>query len=391
MGCSRVVGIERNTQDVPEIGKEGYETRIVILAMGIQGHDEDINSMRESAKTQKPPIQNFERNFEPYFVPAFDYLSDKFDDFEILEDTDEIGQILSELEIDDFTSVDKVGRYTSESQKVKYVIVTVESKQDFKKALEIEEPQLHVIYDGHSRYGRGACFDTYTDVVDPKGEQWESGTGDDDGLFRLGYPYVPVALEDIKHHQYHFTPTAIEEGLPPNEKVAPFSRHPHARGSLRKISLDEKLEEGSDEKLEDLVPASYESPSNQYYGLTVEGKESVLLHAGWTETKSDPYDLGATELKCNVFCHFGCSSKLHYWEIVREQEYKGWNRPKPPTERYAYFTTAPSDARLTPLWLYYLLSYDKENAFNPWFDSLEEAKKKTNNKLRSIGVRFEIY
>jgi hypothetical protein len=123
----------------------------------------------------------------------------------------------------------------------------------------------------------------------------------------------------------------------------------------------------------------------------VEKEDSILMHAGWTKTSSDPYELGATDLKCKVFCHFGCSSRLHYWEIVRKEKYKGWKRPNPPTDKYAYFTTAPSDARISPLWLYYLLTYDKKNNFRPWWDSLEEAKRKTNIKLRSIEAGYEVY
>ena len=385
--------MEKEEYQVSDIQKEGYETRIILLAIGIEAHDEDLYKQREQMSEKAEKKANlktiYERNYEPYYLPTLDYLKRKFgEDFEIETDKDKIKQILSQLKIDLFTNVLKVGKYTSEHQKVKYVIATVTSKKDYKKALEIEEPQLHVIYDGHSRYGRGTCFDTYTDVAidNPKheeGKQWESGNSADNGLFRLGYTYVPVSLEDIKHHKYPFAPIAVEEGPPPNENKPPFSRHPHARRSLRKTSLPEELQQ--------FVLAPYKSPSNQYYGLTAENEESVLFHAGWTKTTNDPYDLGATDLKCKVFCHFGCSSQLHYWEIVRKDGYKGWSRPKPPTDRYAYFTTAPSDARATPLWLFYLLSYEKENDFQPWWDSLEAAKKKANNKLRSIGAGFEFY
>jgi hypothetical protein len=96
-------------------------------------------------------------------------------------------------------------------------------------------------------------------------------------------------------------------------------------------------------------------------------------------------------MKCKVFCHFGCSSRLHFWQIVRKKEYKGWQRPKPPTDKFAYFTTAPSDQRITPLWLYNLLAYDKQNNFKPWWKSLENAKKKTNNKLKSLGTKYRLY
>lgn len=387
-----MVDRERRRIEVPDLSRADYETRVVILALSIEAHDEDEyrkTELQEEDYARRGRLSVYERNYKPYWIPALDYLSQKLgSSFEVEADEDRIRQILTELQINVFSSVRKVGRYTSESQKVKFVIVTVVSKRDFKKALEIEEPQLHVIYNGHSRYGRGACFDTYTDVCyeEPRrqeGRQWGSGSSDDNGLFLLGYPYVPVALNDIEHHKYLFSPVPVEEGLPPNERSPPYSRHPHARRSLRSISLSTELQE--------LVWASNKSPSNQYYGLTLQGEDNLLLHVGWMNTVNNPYDLGATDLKCKVFCHFGCSSRLHFWDIVRKDAYKGWVRPTPPTDKYAYFATAPSDARITPLWLYYLLSYDRRNNFQPWWDSLESAKRKTNIKLRSIRAGFEIY
>ena len=403
---------EERRIDVPDLKRKAYETRIIVVAQGIEAHDEDTcrnmelikeayskkRKTKKEEERRKKILKTIEKYYEPYWMPALDYLHKKFgSSFEIEENASKIKEILSENKVDVFESVRKVGRFTSEKQKVKFVIVTVVSKKDFKKALETDKPELHVIYDGHSRYGRGACFDTYTGIgVEVKqhqeGNQWERGNGDDNGLFRLAYPYVAVPLEDVKHHKYFFTPVSIEEGVPPKERKHPFSRHPKVRRkSFKKVSIPLELQH--------LIWPTYESKSKQYHGYTKlekKGKKQkkkvyVLFHAGWAKTLNSPYDLGESNLECRVFCHFGCSSRLHYWHIVRRKEYKGWERPKPPTDKYAYFTTAPSDARISPLWLYYLLAYDKKNNYKHWWQSLEWAKKRANKKLRRIKAGYQIY
>ena len=368
--------VEQKRIEVPDLSPE-YETRIIIIAQGIEGHDEDIAKNRDFIK--KHPDWYPSKQWSSY-VPVFDFLSEQLDGFEIIEDSSKIGDVLSKNKVNGFNSIRKAGIYTNDKQKVKYIIVTVVSKKDFKKALETQ--RLHVIYSGHSRYGRGACFDTYKGVHKKEGEQWGTGTGDDNGLFRLGYQYVPITVGDVEKHKYFFYPVPVEEDVPPRERKHPFSRHRHARRSLGRIKLPLEVQH--------FVHASMGSSSNQYYGFRKGKEEYIIVNNGWDGTVNKPYDLGATDLKCMVFCHFGCSSAIHYWHIVRRKEYKGWERPKPPTEKYAYFTKVPSDKRLTNWWLYYILSYDKKNNNESWWNSLEWAKKKANKKMHRIGEAYKI-
>src|SRR5882672_1978147 len=80
------------------------------------------------------------------------------------------------------------------AQGIHYLIRQTESKQEFRDALETED--LIVVYAGHSRYGRGACFaQAFNDMADvhaEPGEHWENGSDDDDGLIRMAFPYVGV-------------------------------------------------------------------------------------------------------------------------------------------------------------------------------------------------------
>jgi len=368
--------VERKRIDVPDLVLE-YETRIILLAQGIEGHDEDIAEKRDII--DKNPELYPAKRWSSY-APHLEFLSEQFDDFEIVEDVSKINEILSKHKVNGFNSIRKAGIYKSEKQKVKFVIVSVVSKRDYKKALETEG--IHVIYAGHSRYGRGACFDTYKGLHKKEGEQWGTGTGDDNGLYRLGYQYVPISAGDVEKHKYFFYPIPVEEDAPPREGKHPFSRHPHARGPLGKIRLPLEIQH--------LVHPSIESSSDTYYGFKKGPEDHILVKAGWDGTVNKPNDLGATDLKCLVFCHFGCSSAVHYWDIVRRKEYKGWERPKPPTEKYAYFTKVPTDKRVTNWWLYYILSYDKKNNGEPWWDSLQWAKKKANQKLHRIGEAYNI-
>lgn len=320
----------------------GIETREIYLAQGIERHESDFLYWQS----------------QEYDVDTtFQYLSREIgDEFRVRSDT--------------------LAEYTSTQQRVHYIIRIIHSKDEFKNALETEG--IHVVYNGHSRYGRGACFDVYSNHANQRGEQWEQGINNNNGIFRLGYPYIGIPFEDIEHHQYHFAPVPIENDVPPRSH-----RHPHARRQISRKTLPESLRE--------LAHPDYRSESNRYWGFTRRGKIHILLHAGWENTLSNPYDLGVTILRCRVFCHFGCSSRIHFWRIVRRPEYKGWVRPSPPTDRYAYFTTAPSDEKDSLYWLYYVLKYPHQNSFEPWWNSLQWAKRRTNRKLRSEGAAFRIY
>lgn len=319
-----------------------YEFREIVLAQGLQFHESDT----EYYKNQGYDVET-----------AFDFLSRSLgSDFQV--------------------NSDSIAEYTSTDQKVHYIIRIIQSKTDYKQALETEN--LHVVYGGHSRYGRGACFDTYSGRVNMEGDQWEQGTSNSNGLFRLGYPYVGIPLSDVEHHQYHFAPIAAELDPPPVRE-----RHPHARRRLTHIHLPEEFH--------DYVISGFESTNDRYWGFYKRGEENILMDAGWHYTRSTPFDLGAVTLNCKVFCHLGCTSSLHYWRILRSANYKGWERPAPPNDKYAYFTTAPSHQIGSYFWIYYVLKYPHQNNYEPWWNSLQWAKRHTNMRLRMEREPFRIY
>lgn len=346
----------RGSSGSRSIFTNSYETRRIVIAEGLDFHESDRDERNQYYKNST----KF-KNYREY--SSFQYLEKK---------------IGGEFRVD---SDRKNAEYTSTKQKIHFQLQIVHTKSDFKTALETSG--IIVVYDGHSRYGRGSCFDQYQESVNDHGDQWEDGTHKDNGLFRLGYPFLAVPFSEIDHHQYHFAPISAESAPPNREQQHPFSRHPDIRRSLSRIELPDELTH--------YVLEEHKSPSNTYFGFTSRGETKIILRAGWKNTRNSPNDLGATQINCKTFCHFGCSSQLHYWHIIRRSEYKGWQRTEPPTEKFAYFTTEVSDFRGTAYWLYYLLTYPEQNNFQSWWESHQFAKKRANRKLRFDRAPFLIY
>jgi len=282
--------------------------------------------------------------------------------------------------------------YINDSQQVRYLLNFIQSKADFKAKL-MEENAI-VIYTGHSRYGRGACFDTYDGEVDGHGDQWGNGrTGrtNETGLFRLGFQYIAVPVDDIEHHGYHFAPMKVEDDPPPRERRHPYSRHENMRRARSFLRV--QLEGG----IRNLILGRYRSPSHTYWGLRLERKVHLVLNAGWTNTTSAPNDLGSIQqMNCKTFCHFGCSSKKHFWHIVRSGDYYPsfrWQRRAGSDRKLAYFTSAPTNWKAS-YWLYHLLVCPYPNEGDDhWFRTHEYATRMTNRQLGSRQERmpFRIY
>ncbi len=379
-----------------------YETRWIVIATGIEAHESDVNHhvqvRREYVQALRADASSFRRTDTPFrrriwhSIVEAGWLRRGWSDQRI---ADELIQIFDgfeeytpfqylEMKFGSDFQVDsdrKNAEYVSDAQRVRYRLRAVDKKSEFKTALETEG--VIVVYDGHSRYGRGACFDQYSGVADKHGEQWESGTTDDNGLFRLGYHYVPVPLSDIEHHQYTFIPLAEGDEIPARRHRHPYQRHPYARRRWRLFTLPEELRS--------FVHPAYRSLDDRYYGLRRERKQHIILVAGWEDTGARPYDLGSVNMRCRTFCHFGCSSRTHFWHIVRRSEYKGWQRNRPPTDRFAYFTTAPATYKATCYWLHHLLAYSRPNNPRHWWESHEYAKRRANRQLRREREVFRIY
>jgi hypothetical protein len=271
--------------------------------------------------------------------------------------------------------------YHSIEQGVRFYVKIITKRSEFKSAFET--PNIHLIYDGHARYGRGPCFglddSSYVpphryDEIDEEGhrvnrgagEQWEQGASNEDGIFRMGYPYIGVPILEIISHGY--TPNPVES----TEKINREDCDPDIADKKFQVLTAKELPSGH------TIPGMTGS-KKKWWGYKAGSGWHVVLHAGWTGTRSTPMDLGAITPKCRVFCHFGCSTFRHNAAILRTR--KKWRREG--DDKFAYWTSAPSSSMLGPAWLYHLFTYPHHNAFQNWGPSLEYAKTETNIEIKS--------
>lgn len=311
-----------------------YEIREIVVAQGIQFQNADL---RIKAKEVNP-------TGDPDEMTIPKGLQDDFPDL-VLRGNDR-------------------AVFISDVQHVEFRLRVVNTKSAFKQALET--PGIHVIYAGHSRFGRGPCFGPELgDPPNETGDNWEQGEAgktSDFGIFRMGRPFVGAPFKELDEHKYRMRP------VPTTVKVNPADVDPLTTpGSLRPIVL-----RGS--RFEPLI---LDPIVDTYWGCRTVDGDGVLLFADFTGTKSAPFDLGATDLKCRCFTVLGCDTLKHFREVVRQR--KGFTRTK--TEGFAYFTVDPVPiAPATKFWIGSLFEYPERNDFESWFDSLEFAVKRTNQK-----------
>lgn len=257
-------------------------------------------------------------------------------------------------------------------QGVRFTIRVVNKKDDFIAALLT--PGVQVIYAGHARFGRGPCFG---DGGDGTGEMWEEGTSahpNQDGIFRMGFPFIAVPVEDIIEHGY--TANLMQADVRP----AAADCDPDLRsrlGSLRARTLSQ-----IDPELVDQVQDP--DPDKKWWTLGPASKLEVVMIAGWENTLSAPDDLGAITPLCRSFVHMACSTFKHNHPVMRKL--KNWKQEG--DERYAFWTTDLSNSIGDHYWLQHLLTYDQFNAFQPLKKSLEFARDKSNKLLKKDGEAF---
>ena len=273
--------------------------------------------------------------------------------------------------------------FKSVKQGVNFTIKVVNTKSAFKAALESDKTH-HVIYAGHSRFGRGCCFGTNPAA----GEDWETGSSPaTTGLFRMGFPYVGVPVADIKKHGY------IADIVPTSEALDPNNCEHDLRSAVNGGSVHGHVLKDVDSAVHGQLRINKKAvgTKDRFWAFNLPGEGfSLVLHAGWEKTASAPMDLGKTDIKCRVFCHFGCSSMQHFHEIVRDR--KKWKKVGN-TDHFAYFTSDLGRVFSEPNWLFHLLTYDQFNAGQPWEPSLEYARKKANLDIKKdcIAAKVKIY
>jgi hypothetical protein len=276
-----------------------------------------------------------------------------------------------------FPDVEKVSNseYRNHRQRVIFQIDQTTDKSVFRRWLET--PELHVIYYGHARMGRGPCFGTVTDAR-PTTEDWGEGTNrTTSGLFRMGFPYIGIAASEILEHGYTAHLLKESEPLP-----APEDCHPQLRPYLR--SLRPVTPDNIHARLAERIRGH--QPTDRYLAYRAGREWKVIHHAGWQNTLSHPNEWAAVDVRCRVFCHLGCSSFIHNYPIIRHVA--NWRREG--NERYAFWTSNSSYPPTMALWIANLITYNVENAFASWEPSLDFTVSRTNRQLRSHGYSYRM-
>lgn len=276
-----------------------------------------------------------------------------------------------------YPDVEKISdsEYRNHRQRVIFDIQETTDKAVFRGWLET--PELHVIYNGHARHGRGPCFGRWTQAA-PHTEEWGEGTNrSTTGAFRIGYPFIGIKAAEIEEHGYTAHLLKESEAIPEADDCHPDLR-PFLR-SLRPRTPDE-LRPGLAAHIRG------NQTGDRYMAYRSEGVWKVIHYAGWQNTVSTPNDWGATNVQCRVFCHFGCSTFRHNYRIVRR--IAQWTRDG--NERYAYWTSHAAYAVTTSRWVANLVTYNVENAFQDWKPSLDHAVARTNRDIRAVGYDYRV-
>jgi hypothetical protein len=278
-------------------------------------------------------------------------------------------------------------QYVNHLQGVLFTIEESTSKTQFIDWLKT--PEIHLIYMGHARYGRGPCFGAHgiTNGHLTQTEDWEQGSDAASGIFRLGYPYIGIEASEVIEHGYTANPVKESEPRPASADCDPDMRG--YVGSLRARTpaqihpqLDGHLRNHQD--------------GDRYWSYQGRHGMAIVHHAGWQNTISVDSDLGsihdaaapdATQMQCRVFSHLGCTTYTHNYPVVRR--IANWRHSG--NERYAYWTTNLSyPPHAVGPWVHALISYNRWNAFADWGPSLAWAVERVNRSIRAGGGSYRV-
>jgi hypothetical protein len=228
-----------------------YEERLIVIAEGVQFHRQNIRDME--GPQFEIPIPGDPMTLNDLI--AWDLVIQKFGDEIILLDDDTL-------------------TYTSETQRVNFTLHYIRTREEFHLALQT--PGIHLIYQGHARYGRGPCFGDN----DSPGNHWGN-----DGLWRVAFPYLAVDAAEILTHQYLADPVPGTLPMPPRDDCHPEVRARYS--SYRRYKLSDLAQSPNDRALlRRCLAASSNDDTFWASGTPSLGpsKMNVLLRAGWQNT-----------------------------------------------------------------------------------------------------------
>ncbi len=221
-----------------------------------------------------------------------------------------------------------------------YTVKFVYTRADFKTYLH--SPEVHLIYCGHSREGRGPCF-LDKSTPEGKGEYWG-----DDGIFKMAFDFIGAPTNDINENEYH--PHLVS----PGETIDASKCEP--------VHLGKHYGELAPR----LTGAPLIVPTREYMGYVDEKKVE------WLAMKAGAGDFDGTQPRARALCLFSCDTADYWKPIVQASQWK----PSPDHGLVYYTSATDSPTTTTGLWLRHLFTY--QGPAGPWKPSLDYAMGKTN-------------
>jgi hypothetical protein len=233
---------------------------------------------------------------------------------------------------------------------------------------------MFVLYMGHARFGRGACFGRIFNRPDDgptTGDVWQQG------LFRKGFPHIAVPAREIVEHGYRCFVSPASQALVQAD-CDPLLKQKFS--SLKKKPLKEVMPAEGLDFIQGLSPDDLVWTLRAFqHGTT----DDFLVHvAGFQDTAFPDVDLGKTAIACRGFFDCACSTEPLNKAIVQDR--KGF---KLTGDRfYSFFTSDVSDMFDGMAFLYHMLAFPKPSRFFPWKDMLEHARTEANKDAAYWGV-----
>lgn len=274
------------------------------------------------------------------------------------------------------------------TQGVVYQLEISTVRSAFRAALQ--EPDVGVIYLGHARYGRGACFGPPTFTP---GEHWNKGDGETTGIFEMGPDFVAVPADEIVHHEYH-APAADSSHFYTTDPEWTMRINPteitqekcdvDLRSHFRDLAMTDIANVQPD------LSAWLERSPNEDTFFCYRGRallaNGVHQDDAWhIVLRAGARDLRSIEVQCRFFAHMACGSLPHNAAVFREAA-----GPAHDDRRHGVWLSEVAIDWAGYLLLYAILNNQSPAAGRSWSSQLQQAVTQANRWLDRVVAGFQL-
>lgn len=279
--------------------------------------------------------------------------------------------------------------FYSVAQQIEYTLEFSTDRADFVAALK--NPEVGVVYIGHARFGRGACFGP-SDFT--PGDHWNEGDGEHTGIFKMGWDYIGVPADDIERHQYrtraadtqhYYTTTPLDWTM----RVLPLEVEqsrcdPDLRSHYRELTMTPLGEVVPDVSTRIERGAS----ADTFFCYRARARLSDGSHdnqAWHMVVPAGAADLRRASVQCRFLAHMACASRPHNAEVFREVV-----GPTDGDRGHGVWLSELAVDWAGYFFLYGYLTTPGVFARRPWSVQLRASIQRTNRWLDGANVGFEL-